>query len=191
MEPRWSVSIEQFRDTYRRCHYVYMPQILTPEQTKVYEFLTSKLPCKRVTCGNAGATWDEQRVPEDNQLFCFFTSDKIIELVRSVSNLRWSADSKIKCWVWVSRYRANEYINPHKDSAGTIQMILCLKSVEKTIGGLLVLSQGDRYKMFSLCPGDAILFQATAIEHYTTPLIPSAEYPNPMRIVAVSRYYLF
>jgi hypothetical protein len=37
--------------------------------------------------------------------------------------------------------------------------------------------------------GDAALFLATKLVHYTEVLVPTREHPEPMRLVAVGRYY--
>jgi hypothetical protein len=41
----------------------------------------------------------------------------------------------------------------------------------------------------SLEPGDAILFDATSVEHYTSPLVASSPSAQPMRVTAVMRFY--
>ena len=40
-----------------------------------------------------------------------------------------------------------------------------------------------------LSSGDAVIFEATRLEHHTTPLVATAEEPTPTRTVLVGRYY--
>jgi hypothetical protein len=39
-------------------------------------------------------------------------------------------------------------------------------------------------------PGDGVVFDATAVDHWTTPLTATERVPEPERLAAVGRYYL-
>jgi hypothetical protein len=42
----------------------------------------------------------------------------------------------------------------------------------------------------NLMPGDGVLWDATAIEHWTTSRAPTRDQPRPERVVLVGRYFL-
>ncbi|MBV8893376.1 MAG: 2OG-Fe(II) oxygenase [Acidobacteria bacterium] len=90
---------------------------------------------------------------------------------------------------WIARYRNGEYIDRHTDSAGTVQLLVCLTAPSSENGGVLVLLSEPNEHRYVLRAGDAVLFTATAVEHCTVPLVPSLACPDPVRVVAVARYF--
>ena len=90
---------------------------------------------------------------------------------------------------WTSIYQTNEYINPHKDTSGDLQILLCLQNDGFAENGLFCFRINDQEHKIFLHPGDLIYFKATDIEHYTTPLISTTENNFPIRIVAVARQF--
>jgi hypothetical protein len=184
-----TAPIIELSSKYQAEKYVYLPQMVPCEQSIAYELQTRKLAARRVVCGIKEISWDEQQIPESNELFQFFRSDPVLSLIRAcIASQASLINYKMVCWT--SRYSTNEYINPHRDAAGTIQLLLCLASCPQENGGVLMLKpdKGDSLS-FCLTPGDALLFRATEIQHWTTPLRPSDNYPNPSRVVAVARYF--
>src|SRR6267378_8092743 len=146
---------------------VYVPQLMPTGQAHRFEFETRSLPGRRVVCGNSSVSWQEQATSAENPLFAYVTSSSVLQLVRSRVGLEDVLDiSQTECWI--SRYRTGEYIGVHRDCAGIIQLLLCLRAPNSGNGGDLVLrlKQGDR--SFSLKDGDGLLFRAAEIEHYTT-----------------------
>lgn len=133
-----------------------------------------------------GVTWLSQDVPRDSLLTAWFCSDQILQMIRAVSGI---AFPLVRTESWINLYRAGEYISPHRDAAGTIQLLLSLVSPDSECGGIFSASIQGCNREFVLRPGDALLFEATSVEHYTTPLIPSASNPEPMRMNAVMRFY--
>jgi hypothetical protein len=167
---------------------VYLPQLVTTDQAHRFEFETRSLPGRRVVCGNSRVSWQEQAISADSPLFGYVRSSSILQLVSSRLSLEGLIDlSQTVCWV--SRYRMGEYIGLHRDCAGIVQLLLCLKAPMTANGGVLVLrlKQGDR--SFPLKDGDGLLFRAAEIEHYTTELVPTKRCPNPVRVVAAARYF--
>ncbi|MGM7643448.1 hypothetical protein ACSVDM_00995 [Nocardia sp. JW2] len=87
---------------------------------------------------------------------------------------------------WMSHYGVGEYIGPHRDRYGRVQLLVCLKTTNSIeLGGSLVLAGTELF----LAPGDAVIFEATELEHHTTPLLGSTDDPSPTRSVLVGRYY--
>jgi hypothetical protein len=181
-----TIHLPHLQTAYHQDRYVHLPQFISAGQAAEYFEQTQDLPCKRVTCGIESVSWDEQWIPPDNDLFQFFASSKMVALIRTLLLTEDACHPQINCWI--SMYKGGEYINSHRDNAGNIQVILCLLATDQKNGGLLALKPREEDVFFALKPGDAIVFEATTIEHFTTPLIPSKDCPYPMRAVAVSRY---
>ncbi|QSM02053.1 RNA demethylase [Mycobacterium phage prophi68-1] len=121
-----------------------------------------------------------------SEIFCRNTTIAAMERALGVSNI----DPKhVDCWA--NRYRVGERIAPHRDSSGSVQFIVCLKApIDLTSGGILHLKVADALFPCPLTPGDALLWEATSIEHWTTPLVATQHEPTPERITLVGRYYL-
>jgi hypothetical protein len=133
-----------------------------------------------------GVTWLSQDVPKDSFLSGFFHSDRILHIVRTVSGITLPL---VRTESWTNLYRTGEYISRHRDAAGSIQLLLALISPEIDCGGAFVARIQGCLREFILEPGDAVLFEATAVEHFTTPLRPSESTPDPTRVNAVMRLY--
>jgi hypothetical protein len=181
-----TVPLPQLQTKYQQDRYVHLPQFLSAAQAAEYFDQTEDLPSRRVICGIESVSWDEQLVPPDHDLYQFLSSGQMVALMRALLQIKDALYPLINCWI--SRYKVGEYINSHRDRAGTIQAILCLHSTHQKNGGLLALKPREENIFFALKPGDAMVFEATTIEHFTTPLISSKDCPYPIRAVAVSRY---
>ncbi len=88
-----------------------------------------------------------------------------------------------------SEYGTGEYINPHVDGAGHVQVVLCVRASAPENGGALCLRHYDEDDCYHLAAGDAILFRATEVEHWTVPLVPTTYDPRPERVVICARYF--
>lgn len=161
--------------------YLSIPGLLLAKTARALEVRSRCLPARRVVCGSRAVSWEEQIVPSWHQLYrlLFRLGEAILPKVI------WDR-SYAHCWI--SRYRAREYIGPHKDKAGTVQLILCLASSEKCRGGELILLQTRRQLSYRLQAGDALIFRATELVHRTTPLVPTVRNRKPRRVVAVIRF---
>lgn len=184
-----SCPLQVLAKRYQENRYLSLPQFISEYQAKNYNYLTLSLPKRRVICGDQNISWSEQVVSNNQALFQFFNSAAVTDLVSAALGLNViEFQYGIQCWI--SRYKEGEYINPHRDRLGTVQLLLCLQSSEEENGGYLTLKQHNKENTFFLKSGDAILFEATSIEHFTTPLTRSKRCNNPSRVVAVARYYL-
>lgn len=165
----------------------YWPAFISAQQALSYWESIRRIPRRRVICGDRNITWMEQPIEQGTLLFDFFLSDGVLQKINDSVRTRNVARPRLMCWS--SIYGAFEYIDPHMDTDGDLQIILCLKSVKKKLGGTLVLEFAGRRAEIHLSTGDAVLFKATKVLHHTTPLLPSKLVPNPERIVAVGRYF--
>ncbi|OCX51913.1 hypothetical protein BEL04_18090 [Mucilaginibacter sp. PPCGB 2223] len=146
----------------------------------------STFETRRVICRTENVSYDEQIVPNDSLLFKFFNSSKILSLSKKILQ----TDKELKSMLcWTSIYRKDEFINPHMDRTGDIQLLLCLKNDGFGEHGLFCFETGYKARAIFLYPGDLIFFKAKEITHYTTPLIETDDKNAPLRIVAVSRQF--
>lgn len=94
-----------------------------------------------------------------------------------------------KLHVWTSAYRGGEHIDRHRDRSGAIQMMVCLQN-DATEGGATHFECLDGVERIeALRPGDAILFRAREIFHFTEPVKGEVPPKEPIRTVAVGRFY--
>lgn len=147
---------------------------------------TRNLPFTRVSVGDNPATWDEHTLASDCEIVTMFSDVRVTKIISNVTGLS-SSISDLICWI--ARYKNGEYIDRHTDSAGTIQLLVCLAAPPSGNGGALILVSGPSEHCYVLRAGDAVLFTATAVEHCTTPLASSLSCSNPVRVVAVARYF--
>ncbi|HEY7415034.1 MAG TPA: hypothetical protein VH593_07565 [Ktedonobacteraceae bacterium] len=147
---------------------------------------TSNLAVRTVICGDENIRFGQQDVPEDHSLFAFFLRDDMVSLVQRLTQasdgIRW-----LVCWTSV--YEVGQYINPHTDIDGDIQVTICLQSPGQENGGRLCVELPGSTQELLLAPGDAVVFKASAIRHYTTPLAATERDALPRRVVAVGRYF--
>ncbi len=170
--------------------YVFVSSLLSRDMCMQLARSIDHLPCRRVTVGDHPETWDELRTDFHDELTATFRTNPVLGLVLAALGRggRKVADDHVTCWV--NRYRVGEYIPRHTDASGTAQVVLCLQAPDESNGGVLMLATDTGELGYVLTPGDAVLFHPTAVEHWTTPLIPSPTEPEPVRVVAVGRYYL-
>jgi len=174
------------RERYQRDRHLLVRRLVPPRDIARFLRESAPLPAQRVWCGLDEVSWNEQSVPPDSSLYGFFAS--ITALVRSLL-FSAVADGPVQLGCWTSTYTEGEYINPHMDGTGTIQVVLCLETSGARTGGLLGLrTHKDSSRLVALRPGDAAIFDATRVEHFTTPVASSRACNAPRRIVAVARY---
>jgi hypothetical protein len=167
------------------CGYVVIRNLVNLAAAARFEALTRSLPARRVICSVPDVSWEEQSVPHNHPLYRLFFS---VPLKAAMSELLGqNADWGLICWV--SRYGLGEYISPHTDTGGTLQVLLMLRGVDAEQGGVLTLVTDSGNVAVDLRDGDALYFRATSITHFTTPLTWTAQCPTPTRVVAVGRYF--
>jgi hypothetical protein len=173
-------------DRYQRDGFLLAGQLVSAQQAESFLLETAPLTAQRVSCGRFGVSWKEQAVPVDTSLHGFF-----VDATTLISGLIFPGatppPAHLQCWT--SIYNSGEYINAHRDGVGALQIVLCLESSGSRMGGMLGLQVGhELVRLLDLRPGDAAIFDATRVEHFTTPVAPSSECRHPRRVVAVARY---
>jgi hypothetical protein len=167
---------------YSQDRFVVIPGFLRPAGVTTLLAAMSDVASRRVQCGLPHVTWHQQNFDADHSARRLFEQGEMLILAKSLAGLE--KVTGLQCWSSV--YTAGEYINPHRDSGGVIQLLLCLQAPAAPVnGGELIVGQR---KLF-LTAGDAIAFEAARLEHSTTPLVATANEPNPRRIILVGRYF--
>jgi hypothetical protein len=178
-----AVTKEELSSRYEENRFALIKAFIGPEETKTLLTATYSTPARRVICGIPNVSWDEQNFDPEHPAHQFFWQREITDLIRSMTQL--GTIDQLACWTSV--YGLGEYINPHCDRGGSIQLLVCLQSpASHRNGGELTVGN----QTFFLTAGDAVAFEATKLVHHTTPLVGSESDPNPRRVVLVGRYFL-
>lgn len=170
-------------ERYTKERLVHLPGLISPDEAQQLLASTEYIPARRVWCGLEDVSWHEQTFEPGHPAHDFFEQEPAKNLVMALAGRQ----SYLGFTSWTSIYRVGEYINQHRDGAGSIQLLVCLQSPPGPANGGELVVGGSR---LFLRPGDAVVFEATALEHYTTPIVPTAEDANPHRTVLVGRYFL-
>ncbi|MFD4358063.1 hypothetical protein ACFWPX_36360 [Nocardia sp. NPDC058518] len=162
--------------------FVHLPRLISPDLATYLLESTEGYFSSRVQCGLEKVSWEEQALAAGDFAYEFCRHPKLVSLIQALAGPATISD--LMCWT--SRYSTGEYINAHRDRHGAVQLLVCLKTVRTMRqGGSLVIAGTELF----LSAGDAVIFEATRLEHHTTPLVVSAEEPAPTRIVLVGRYF--
>ncbi len=167
--------------------YAHYPILKFIESSIVHRLYSESLKfnTRQAEAGKQGVEWSERGIDLDSSIGCFFSQTSIVTILRQFLE----RSSKItRCHIWTSEYKHNEYINPHKDTHGTIQLLICLKNECAPGSGILGMAYNGAHFYHDLKPGDAVLFKATDILHWTSPAIGKTD-DAPCRIVLVARYH--
>jgi hypothetical protein len=182
-EPTTGLQQELLVEQYRRDRFVPISGLLDLSNAAALLAATEDVPAYRVRVSGNTDTWDEQNFDPNHPAYQFFEQDILVGFIRTLTGLK----RVNQLMAWTSIYRLGEYINPHTDSAGSTQLLVCLKAPRSPEqGGKLVVGGQELF----LTPGDAIAFEATSLEHCTTPLIATKDEPEPRRVVLVGRYFM-
>jgi hypothetical protein len=181
-------SLDEQRMTQLACEFtqnrlVVIRQLVDRSHARALLAATKDVPARRVKCGTGGVTWDEQNFSSGHLVYRLFERPEISTLAKRLSGLE-NID-QLSCWT--SCYVAGEYINSHRDGAGSIQVLVCLQApLASASGGVLIADGREIY----LAPGDAVVFDATRVTHRTSALVVTEDDAEPRRVVLVGRYYL-
>jgi hypothetical protein len=180
-------SIQALRDRYASDRLAVLRQLADHAEVDRILKESSAWPRRTVIVRQGDpASWLSQQAPTDSFLHASYLSYPTLDMVRTISA---AASTLVTSQCWTNIYRAGEYISRHRDAGGSVQLMLCLASPPPECGGVFMASIQGMLREIHLDPGDAVLFQATAVEHQTTPLLPSPACPDPLRITAVMRYF--
>lgn len=172
--------MEQLGREYASDLVVLLPEFVPSNCAAMLLAATKAAPRRRVTCG-AAVSWDEQRFDSSHVAHRLFARPEFVALARKLSGLE---HIDLDC-CWTSCYRIGEFINSHRDGAGRIQLLVCLQAAPgRENGGVLIVDGRE----IVLTAGDGVAFQATGLDHYTTPLVATENEMHPQRVVLVARY---
>lgn len=172
--------MEQLEREYASARVVLLPQLVSSDHAAMLLDSTKDVPRRRATCGGE-VSWDEQQFGSSHVTHRLFARPELMALARMLTGLE-RIDLK-SCWA--SSYRVGEFINSHRDGEGRIQLLICLQAPQdRENGGALIVDGRE----IVLAPGDGMAFQATGLDHHTTPLVATESNKHPQRAVLVARY---
>lgn len=179
-------SIGEMVSQYEEQQFILLRHFISLESARQLLRTTDDVPIREVVCGDRNVTFGEQNFAKEHPLFQFFLHQNVLAFAQRL--MQASNVANLVCWTSV--YGVGQYINAHKDISGDLQIIVCLQAPAEENGGSLCVSLSDGERKLLLAPGDAVIFKASAIQHYTTPLVATEQEASPKRVVAVGRYYL-
>jgi hypothetical protein len=178
---RGDLDVTRLAKEYDSARHVLLPGFVSPEWAANMLAATQDVVAKRVKCRTNIVSWEEQIFIPGHPMHQFFARADMMSLMQAVVGV--PCLKLTDCWT--SCYQRGEYIEPHTDGRGTTQLLICLQTTAgPECGGELVVAN----QRYFLKTGDAIGFEATTLEHSTTPLQPTPQEPNPRRVVLVGRY---
>ena len=184
---QWNECTPEIVRRYHEQAFLVLRNVLSADQAQHFYHSTENIVIRQVICGEKTVQFGEQKIPVGHPIHTFFATHAFVRVLLSLTHT--SQVNHLTCWTSV--YRSGEYINAHRDRSGTIQAIVCLHAPpDETYGGMLILSLKEKEQHIFLQPGDAVVFDATTIQHCTTPIRDMKDQPPPKRVVAVGRYYM-
>jgi hypothetical protein len=135
---------------------------------------------------DASATWDSLDYSDGSWVHQRFLAADLVTFVAGITDIESTRFNGLMAWVHV--YREGEYIGRHKDRAGACQLVIGVESDCDPTSGLLHIADQEKC-VYRFEPGDMLLFEATRLLHWTTPLAPRFPGGIASRTVLVVRYY--
>jgi hypothetical protein len=154
--------------------------------------LARRLPGRMVTLGSGSRQpWEERQVDDEQHSLRALLGRELLETVLRIVRPQDPVPGLAHFRCWVTRYGTSGFIPRHRDKYGTAQLLICLDVRPTENGGALDLqAPGCREECLQISPGGGVVFDATAVDHWTTPLTATERVPEPERLAAVGRYYL-
>jgi len=165
-----------------------LPGLLSRDEAARVASATSSLPTRRAYRGNTGVTFDSQALGPGSELYDLFQSAPMVCTARAGLGLPEGAPVQ-RLIGWIHRYKVGEYIPPHRDVSGDIQLVVSLHQPPPENGGTLFVADVGGLHPVPLSTGDALLFVARELTHYSVALVPTIDNPRPVKVVAVGRYH--
>jgi len=93
----------------------------------------------------------------------------------------------VQTQVWINRYQPGDWIPPHADRSGDVQLLVCLEAPPAgERGGILHVED----QPYPLATGDMVLFRASGLEHRMTQIEGDQRGPSgAARVVFVVRLF--
>lgn len=164
---------------------LHLPKFLSNTEVRQWVGHLEQIPARRVRCGNTiDVTWLEQSITQKHPIGSYLSSESIVNMMQETGGFTDQKLTKFQCWSCY--YSEGEYINEHVDTIGDIQLLICLIATPPDKGGLLHAVTSSKSTLpIHMTPGDALIFEATAIPHFTTPVLGE----ESERLVVAARYF--
>lgn len=171
--------------------FFYFPSLFSKKQVSEFNAIIQELPSRRVrTSADDRGTYLSQKIrpATARTVWNTFLSRSWINILRNALGL--AANIPLyNLEAWTHHYQLGEFIGPHTDIAGDIQVVIALQTAPPENGGTLFIQTANDEQGFDLAPGDGVIFKANQLTHYSTPLVSTASLSTPVRTVIVARYY--
>lgn len=165
-----------------------LPGFLSRDEAARLELATNSRSFERTYGAIESAQFDVSNLEPGDELHDFFKSELLVSTVRAALGLPEGAPLQ-RLWGWISRYKVGEYLPAHKDPGGSANLLISLHHPPPENGGTLLVEDDSGQHPVVLETGDAVLFLATKLMHSSEVLVPTRGRPEPLKLVAVGRYY--
>ncbi len=160
--------------------------LLTRKRAAEFLESISYLPERRVYAQKSADHFGSQDIVQYHPLHYFLIGPGLAESRRVCGDFR----PLVEAQCWTSIYRKGERISPHRDVAGDTQFLVVLERPDDACRGALHIIDRQREEhVLRLAVGDALVFHANALTHFTEVLQATPQVPEPKRVVAVARFF--
>jgi GNAT superfamily N-acetyltransferase len=125
-----SIDLAALATRYQNQQFVHVPGFISTARAAELLATTRDVTVKRVRCRDENVQFGQQNFDDRHPINRFFATDRLIRLALELTHSE--RIRAIQCWTLV--YRRGEYIDPHTDRDGSIQMIpqRCSQSMTTT-----------------------------------------------------------
>ena len=178
--------LDAHRTQYREQQHTFLRKYTSPSLIARLKNAMRKTPHRRVCVNGSTETWKSAKLRPSDPVLNFYVSPEQLELIASCTEL--PLDSFQGIHAWTHTYREGECIPRHRDAVGFCQLVVGLELMADAESSLLYIESGSGNVGYRLDPGDALLFNATQLYHWTNPLrkLPRSRFAK--RSVLVVRY---
>jgi hypothetical protein len=145
-----------------------------------------KAPRRRVCVNNREETWESAKFRSSDPALDFYSSVNQLKFIADCTQLPMDRFQGIAAWAHI--YRMGEFIPRHRDGTGFCQLVTGVELNADANSALLHIEVKGKIFKYQLDPGDAVLFKATDLYHWTTPLRARGIADFATRCVFVVRY---
>ncbi len=179
-------------EAYADRRYASLPGLIPADRASTLAELARRLPGRLVTLGDGSTqSWEEREIDEEEHPLRTLLGRDLVETVLQIVRPRDPGPGPTHLQCWVTRCGTGVFIPRHRDRHGTAQLLICLAVPPVENGGALGLqAPGCSEEHLQMGPGDAVVVDATTVDHWVTPLIATERVPEPERLAAVGRYFL-
>jgi len=178
--------LDAHRTQYREKLHTFLRKYTSPSLIARLKNAIKKAPHRQVCVNGSAERWKSAKLQPSDPVLNFYVSPEHLELIAACTALPLNSFQGIRAWA--HSYSEGESIPRHRDAAGFCQLVVGLELLADADSSLLYIESGSGSVGYRLDPGDALLFKATQLYHWTRPLrkLPRSRFAK--RTVLVVRY---